>query len=110
VDFRAADLLDLPPEWVGAFDLVVEIFTIQAVPDPPRTDIASGVRTLAAPGGTLLAIQFRASGEDDSTEGPPFALGEGRIRSLGGGTLDLVEMEAIEGPLWRVQYQRPAAP
>jgi 2-polyprenyl-3-methyl-5-hydroxy-6-metoxy-1,4-benzoquinol methylase len=110
VDFLAADLLDLPPEWVGAFDLVVEIYTIQAVPEPPRTDIASGVRALVAPGGSLLAIQFRASGEDDSTEGPPFALGEGRIRSLGSDTLDLVELEAIDGPLWRVEYRRPAAP
>ena len=107
LDFRAADLLDLPPEWLGAFDLVVEIYTIQAVPEPPRTDIASGVRSLVAPGGTLLAIQFRASGEDDSTEGPPFALGEARIRSLGGDTLDLVDLEAIDGPLWRAEFRRP---
>ena len=107
VDFRAADLLDLPPEWLGAFDLVVEIFTIQAVPEPPRTDIATGVRSLVAPGGTLLAIQFRASGEDDSTEGPPFALGERRIRSLAGDTLDLVELEALDGPLWRAELRRP---
>ena len=95
---------------MGAFDLVVEIFTIQAVPEPPRTDIAAGVRSLVAPGGTLLAIQFRASGEDDSTEGPPFALGEARMRSLGGNTLDLVELEELDGPLWRVEYRRPAAP
>ena len=36
VDYRVADLLDLPADWRHAFDLVVEIFTIQALPDPPR--------------------------------------------------------------------------
>jgi SAM-dependent methyltransferase len=36
VDYRVADLLALPDELVGAFDLVVEIFTLQALPDPQR--------------------------------------------------------------------------
>ena len=31
VDYRVADLLDLPDDLVGAFDLVVEIYTIQAL-------------------------------------------------------------------------------
>ena len=107
VEFRAADLLDLPPEWVGAFDLVVEIYTVQAVPEPPRTDIAAGVRSLVAPGGTLLAIQFRAGGEDDSTEGPPFALGTARMASLSGGW-EVVGLEELDGPLWRLECRRPA--
>lgn len=37
VDYRVADLLALPEDWRGAFDLVVEIFTIQALPDPRAT-------------------------------------------------------------------------
>ena len=110
VDFRAADLLDLPPEWLGAFDLVVEIYTIQAVPDPPRSAIAAGVRSLVAPGGTLLAIQFRATGAEDATEGPPFALSEARMRSVAGDELDVVRIEELDGPLWRVEYARPARP
>ncbi len=44
----------------------------------------SGVRSLVAPGGTLLAIQFRASGEDDGQDGPPFPLGEGQDPLAGG--------------------------
>ena len=107
VEFRAADLLALPPEWLGAFDLVVEIFTVQAVPEPPRTDVAAGVRSLVAPGGTLLAVQFRASGEDDATEGPPFALGTTRMQSLSAGW-EVVGLEALEGPLWRLECRRPA--
>ncbi|MBA3821823.1 MAG: class I SAM-dependent methyltransferase, partial [Deltaproteobacteria bacterium] len=36
VDYRTADLLDPPVEWEQAFELVVEIFTVQSLPDPPR--------------------------------------------------------------------------
>lgn len=32
VDYRTADLLDLPADWTHAFHLVVEIFTVQALP------------------------------------------------------------------------------
>lgn len=53
VDYQVADLLALPPDWVGAFDLVVEIFTLQALPDPPRGQAAHGVRSLVAPGDSV---------------------------------------------------------
>ncbi|MGO9975936.1 MAG: class I SAM-dependent methyltransferase [Solirubrobacteraceae bacterium] len=33
VHYLAADLLELPREWLRSFDLVVEIFTVQALPD-----------------------------------------------------------------------------
>ena len=36
VDYRAADLFDLPAEWRGRFDLVVEIRTLQAIPIEAR--------------------------------------------------------------------------
>ena len=61
VDYRVADLLDLPEEWHHAFDLVVEVFTLQALPDPPRGDAARAVAGLVAPGGRLLAVEFRAT-------------------------------------------------
>ncbi len=31
VKYQVADLLAPPPEWTGAFDLVVEIYTVQAL-------------------------------------------------------------------------------
>jgi SAM-dependent methyltransferase len=36
VDYRVADLLDLPAGWQQAFDLVVEIVTVQSLPPPSR--------------------------------------------------------------------------
>ena len=109
VDYRQADLLDLPADLVGAFDLVVEIYTLQALPDPPRADAAAGVRSLVAPGGTLFVVALRndaevdaeADAEVDAQTGPPFALGSARLHALAAGTLELQELEAIDGPLWR---------
>ena len=62
VDYVVADLLAPPPAWSKAFDLVVEIYTVQALPDPPRRDAIAGVADMVAPGGTLLVIAF-ARGE-----------------------------------------------
>ena len=53
VDYRVEDLLALSPDLVGRFDLVVEIFTLQALPDPPRQQAAEAVVGLVRPGGRL---------------------------------------------------------
>ena len=95
VDYRVADLLDLPDDLVGAFDLVVEIFTIQALPDPPRSDAVVGVRDLVAEGGSLLAIQFRHDGSGPVEVGPPFPLTEETMRSLAGDRLEVVRLEEL---------------
>ncbi len=105
-EFRAADLLALPAEWTGAFDLVVEIFTIQALPDPPRGDAVHAIAGLVAPAGTLLAVAFRQDGDEPATEGPPFALTRDQVTGLAVRGLDLVEIEALPGERWRAEFRR----
>ena len=84
VDYRVADLLDLPPDLVGAFDLVVEIYTIQALHGSVRDGVVDGVRRLVGPGGTLFVVQIvRDDGEEVGAE-PPWLL-------------DRSEMEGLEG-------------
>ena len=56
VDYRAADLLELPMAWRGAYDLVVEIRTVQSLPSAPRPAAIAAIRGLVAPGGTALVI------------------------------------------------------
>ena len=53
VDYRVADLLDLPTEWRGRFDLVVEIRTLQSLPIPERRAAAEAIAATVAPGGRL---------------------------------------------------------
>jgi len=53
VDYRVADLLDLPVEWRERFDLVVEIRTLQSMPIGDRAAAAAAIAGTVAPGGLL---------------------------------------------------------
>lgn len=106
VDLRVADLLALPEEWVGGFDLVVEIFTVQALPDPPRSAAIGAIRSLVAPGGTLLAVAFRNDGRQPVDQGPPFALTRQVMEGLAGDGLWMAALEELDGPYWRAELRR----
>lgn len=85
VEYVTADLLRLPPEWRHAFDLVVEVWTVQALPDPPRTQAIEAIASLVAPGGDLVVIAIAR--EDDSRdslpdEGPPWFLNRNTINNF----------------------------
>ena len=102
VDYRVADATDLPADLVGGFDLVVEIFTLQAVPDPPRAAIAAGVTSLLAPGGTLLVVDRRDTGDP---EGPPFQLSLDDLARLEVDGVSRVRLEE-HGELWVATLRR----
>ena len=54
--YLVADLLNPPADWLHAFDLVVEIISVQALPDPSRRQAIINVGRLVAPAGTLLVV------------------------------------------------------
>lgn len=56
VAFHVADLLAPPDAWRGAFDLVVEIYTLQTLPPEPRERAIASLASFVAPRGTLLVI------------------------------------------------------
>src|SRR5262249_44401250 len=56
VDYPPGDLLNPPASWRGAFDLVVEIYTVQPLHGTARTTALSMLPRLVAPDGTLLII------------------------------------------------------
>ncbi|HET9422112.1 MAG TPA: methyltransferase [Nocardioides sp.] len=107
VAYRVDDLLDLSPDLVGRFDLVVEVFTLQALPDPPRADAAEAVVGLVAPGGRLVAVAFRDDGSGAAPQGPPFPLGRRFMERLGSGALELARLDERPGPRWIAEYHRP---
>jgi SAM-dependent methyltransferase len=64
VDYRVADLLALPQELEGAFDLVVECYTLQVLPPDARARAVAALRRTLRPGGTLLVVaRGREEGE-----------------------------------------------
>lgn len=56
VHYRVADLFALPVEFVAAFDFVLEIYTLQALPLEMRAPGLGAIAGCVAPGGALLAI------------------------------------------------------
>jgi ubiquinone/menaquinone biosynthesis C-methylase UbiE len=58
VRYLSADLLHLPGAWQRAFDLVVEIITLQALPPEPHPP-AAAARVAAAGGGTRRSDRLR---------------------------------------------------
>src|SRR6266702_1468555 len=74
VQYGTADLLDPPAQWLAAFDLVVEIITVQALPEPYRGQAIVNVGRLVAPGGTLIAIAAARQEGDVPAQAPPFPL------------------------------------
>jgi len=98
VDYRVADLLDLPEDLVGAFDLVIEIYTVQALHGSLREGAVSGVRRLVAPGGTVLVVQIvRDDGEEVGAE-PPWLLDRAEMAALEGEGLVAESLDRVPNP------------
>ena len=78
VDYRVADLFDLPEDLVGVFDLVVEVRTIQSLPPGLRDDAIDAVASLVAAGGSALVV---ALSRPDGTipSGPPWAISRSEL-------------------------------
>lgn len=118
VQYLVADLLDLPVRWRGAFDLVVEIFTVQALPPGYRRQATYNAGTLVAPGGTLLVI---AAAPDmdvglENIDGPPWPLSRREIDAFAGYGIEPVRIEEIPLPddpgahRWRAEFRRGSDP
>ncbi|MGS0688571.1 alpha/beta fold hydrolase [Nakamurella sp. GG22] len=111
VAYSVQDLFDLPAEWSAAFDLVVEIYTVQALPLSLRERATAAVAGLVAPGGTLLVIQAVRDDSDTDPEGPPWPLTRAEIERFGAAGLTPVQVERLvddDGSArWRAEFTRP---
>lgn len=69
VQYAVADLLALPEAWDKHFDLIVEIYTLQSLPDEAlRAQAAANLARCVAPNGSLLVIcRGREQNEEKGT-------------------------------------------
>jgi SAM-dependent methyltransferase len=105
VEYRAADLLDPPGEWAGAFDFVLESYTVQALPEALHADATARVASFVGPGGTLLVIAA-ARDAGVAAEGPPWPLTPPEIEAFAAGALEPVRVERNDDR-WRAEFTRP---
>jgi SAM-dependent methyltransferase len=108
VTYLVADVLDLPREWQGRFDLVVESLTVQSMPPEQHTVAARNIAGLVAPQGTLLVLATTRE-EDSEVTGPPWPLTRSEVEVFANGDLVLRRLEQIEsGAWWRAELTRGA--
>ncbi len=95
VRYVVADLLALPADWIGVFDLVVEIYTVQALPDPPRRRAIGEVARLVASGGTLVVVAAARGEADPDPEGPPWPLIRDEVEAFTADRLTAVRIDRV---------------
>jgi SAM-dependent methyltransferase len=110
LDFAAADLFAPPPEWTGAFDLVHECYTLQALPDRPRAEAMRQIARFVRPGGKLLIIA-RARDDTGPVAGPPWPLSAEEIMRFEAEGLRVETIEQLPDPTdgkphWRAVFRR----
>ena len=82
VEWMVADLLDLPLEWRDAFDLVLEVHILQAIPEEIRTRAAPKMAPLLSLNGHLVCIG-RLNEDESAQDEPPWALSRSFIEDVG---------------------------
>lgn len=112
VGYTVADLFELPAAWQQAYNLVVEIFTIQALPIRLRPAAVAAVAGTVAHGGRLLVIQRCRADDDEIDEGsgPPWPLSRAELDLFSDNGLRLEQVESIPRPdggaWWRAEFRR----
>jgi 2-polyprenyl-3-methyl-5-hydroxy-6-metoxy-1,4-benzoquinol methylase len=114
VDYHTADVFDPPTAWLQAFDLVVEVYTIQALPTEMQSAARAAIASFVAPGGNLLVVTCGVpDGAPERTE-IPWPLTRADLATFA--ELGLREVEFHETPTpddevaplrWRVLYAQP---
>ncbi|MCP4495407.1 MAG: SAM-dependent methyltransferase, partial [Phycisphaeraceae bacterium] len=117
VRYEVRDLFRLPTHYHrDRFDLVLEVYTLQAIPLPDR---AAGFRPVAdcvAPGGVLLAVMRGRDDEVDvDLEGPPWPISRVECAAFEAADLvlesweDFIDDEDPPNRRFRAVFRRPSA-
>lgn len=81
VTWRTADLLNMPKDMYGKFDLVSETFTIQALKGDMREKAFTALANLVAPEGRLLIV-CRGRMDDEDFTPPPWPLTPAELKKF----------------------------
>ena len=110
VDYQVANLFELPADWQGAFDFILEIYTVQALPLKLRQQALKSIAGLIAEEARLLLICW-ARDDDEAVQDVPWPLSRGDLAAMEAAGLQVVEFEDFveeggEIRRFRVEYQR----
>jgi SAM-dependent methyltransferase len=111
VEYRALDLFALPADFAGAFDLVLESYTLQVLPEDLRRHATTIIASLVRRGGRLVVVA-RARDPDDPAGTMPWPLTRDDLLGFTAAGLEEVSfedyVEAEQPPVrrFRAVYRR----
>lgn len=114
IEWAVHNLMDAPPPaWRAAFDLVCEVYTLQALRPAMRMPAIARLPDFVAPGGRLIVITKAADAPPEG-DTPPWPLERHELDPLGK-ALEPLRFEVLEAgtdarssPHFRALYRRPA--
>ena len=83
IDWVVGDLLHPNKEWEKAFDLVVEVHILQAIPEEFRIPASRNLSPLVSSAGQLVCIGRLCIDDSIEQDGPPWPLSKKFISSVG---------------------------
>lgn len=93
VDYQVADLLALPQAWSHAFDVVVEVNTVQSLPPDDHPAGILAIAETVAEGGALF-LRCTGRGDDEPVDHRPWPLIRRELRDFA--TAGLAETTFVE--------------
>jgi SAM-dependent methyltransferase len=111
VDYQVADMFAPPDEWLQAFDLVLEVNIVQALPLSWRKRAIAAEAQFVAPNGHLIVLSMGRDDEITEPVGPPWVMARYELRHFEEVGLQEVSFEVFnDEPVrrLRVVYQRAA--
>jgi SAM-dependent methyltransferase len=100
IKFETMDLFEPFRGWIGAFEFVLEVYTIQPLPLELRERVIDSIASFVAPGGELVVVT-RAREDDEEPTQLPWPLSRkdlSRFEVHGLSELDFRIMEGDEDP------------
>jgi SAM-dependent methyltransferase len=111
IHFEAADLFQPFRGWLGAFDFVLEIYTIQPLPMEMRSKAIESVASFVTPGGELVVV-CRGRENDEEIGQIPYPLSREDLSGFEKAGLQQVEFNEVRDDIdderrFVVYYRRP---
>lgn len=114
IRYEVMDLFEPRPEWIGAFDLVLEIYTIQPLPMEMRESVIDSIAAFVAPGGELVVVT-RGREDDEEPAQLPWPLSRRDLSRFEHHGLVQTDFRIFPGtdeepdPRWVVRYRSEAS-
>lgn len=96
IQFETADLFQPFRGWLGAFDFVLEIYTIQPLPIEMRPEVIDAVSAFVAPGGEIVVVT-RGRENDEEPAQLPWPLSREDLSRFRSNGLEQTHFEIMQG-------------